>query len=74
VGPLDGFRIRKKQTRRYPCGSIIVGPSGENIGVWYFIYRWTTLQLKVDKRVSVFPTGVEDPMDGGRNRLNRRMD
>ena len=36
-------------------GSTILGPNGEQIGIWYSSYGFTTVKVEADKQVMVYP-------------------
>lgn len=58
-------------TRRYPYGFRVVGPDGQDIGVWYSIYDWTTVLLQDGYRVQIFPPQAKGSMGRDRSPLDR---
>lgn len=58
-------------TQRYPYGSLILGPEGEKIGMWYSVWRWTTVIVEEDNRLIIYPPDTEDVMNGRKDAFGR---
>ena len=51
--------------RYYPYGFLILAPDGKRLGIWYSIWDWTTVMIKDDKRIQVFPPAKKDFFEDG---------
>ena len=51
--------------RHYPYGSFILDPMGTRLGIWYSIWDWTTIIVKEDNRIQVFPPAKKNPFENG---------
>lgn len=51
--------------RYYPYGFFILDPEGSRLGIWYSIWDWTTVMMKDDKRIQVFPPAKKDFFEDG---------
>jgi hypothetical protein len=49
----------------FPYGFFIVDPEGSRLGIWYSIWDWTTVIVKDDNRIEVFPPAKKDPFGNG---------
>jgi hypothetical protein len=49
----------------YPYGFFILDPAGSRLGIWYSIWDWTTVMMKDDKRIQVFPPAKNDFFEDG---------
>ncbi len=54
--------------RYYPYGFFILDPAGTRLGIWYSIWNWTTVIVKEDKRIQVFPPAKKDFFENGDER------
>lgn len=59
--------------RYYPYGSFILGPMGTRLGIWYSIWDWTTIIVKKDNRIQVFPPAKKNLNENG-DELRRMKD
>ena len=62
------------RVRNYPYGFFILGPEGDRLGIWYSIWDWTTVIVKEDKRLQVFPPVVKDPSGSDEERDRMKFD
>ena len=46
--------------RYYPYGFFILDSEGNQLGIWYSIWDWTTVMRKDDNRIRVFPPAKND--------------
>jgi hypothetical protein len=53
------------RVRHYPYGFLILDPEGNRLGIWYSIWDWTTVIVKGDNRIEVFPPAKKDPFGNG---------
>ena len=53
------------RSQNYPYGFHILGPEGQQLGIWYSIWDWTTIILEEDNRLRIFPPAVDDPFGNG---------
>ncbi len=53
------------RVRYYPYGFFILDPEGNRLGIWYSIWDWTTIIVKEDNRIEVFPPAKKDPFGNG---------
>ena len=60
--------------RYRPYGYLILDPAGSRLGIWYSIWDWTTVIMKDDKRIQVFPPGKNDFFEDGGDDLDRMED
>ena len=51
--------------RYYPYGFFILDPVGSRLGIWYSIWDWTTVIMKDDKHIQVFPPAKNDFFEDG---------
>lgn len=51
--------------RHDPYGYIILDPKGTRLGIWYSIWNWTTVIVKEDKRIQVYPPAKKDLFENG---------
>jgi len=51
--------------RYYPYGFFILDPAGSRLGIWYSIWDWTTVMMKDDRRIQVFPPAKKDFFEDG---------
>ena len=51
--------------RYYPYGSFILDPEGGRLGIWYSIWDWTTVVMKDEKRIQIFPPAKNDFFENG---------
>ena len=51
--------------RYYPYGFFILNPEGSRLGIWYSIWDWTTVVMKTENRIQVFPPAKKDFFDNG---------
>jgi hypothetical protein len=58
----------------YPYGFFILDPAGHRLGIWYSIWDWTTVIVKGDNRIEVFPPGRKDPFENGENPERMKYD
>jgi hypothetical protein len=52
-------------THNRPYGSVILDPSGKQIGIWYSIWDYTPVIFKGDNIVQIYPPIMPDPFDAG---------
>jgi hypothetical protein len=57
--------------RYYPYGFFILDPKGNRLGIWYSIWDWTTIIVKEDNRIQVFPPATKNFYENGDE--HRRM-
>jgi hypothetical protein len=53
------------RTRYYPYGYAILDHNGNQVGIWYSIWDWTTVRVEADKRVKIFPPAIKDRFGNG---------
>ncbi len=46
--------------RYFPYGYIILAPDGRKIGVWYSIWDWTTVEMRSEHEVVIYPPLTKD--------------
>jgi hypothetical protein len=51
--------------RFYPYGFYILDPNGNRLGIWYSIWDWTTVIIKENMHIEVFPPDRKDPFGNG---------
>ncbi len=61
------------RVRYYPYGFLILDPAGSRLGVWYSIWDWTTVMMKGDKHIQVFPPAKNEFLEDG-NDLDKMDD
>ena len=44
----------------FPYGYTIFAPDGREVGVWYSIWDWTTIEMLSDREVNVYPPSTKD--------------
>jgi hypothetical protein len=49
--------------RYYPYGFFILDPEGKKLGIWYSIWDWTTVIMKEENRIEVYPPIMPDPLN-----------
>lgn len=49
----------------HPYGSVILDPSGKQMGIWYSIWDYTPVIFKEDKVVQIYPPIMPDPLNDG---------
>ena len=42
-------------THHFPYGYTILAPDGRKVGVWYSIWDWTTIEMRSDRKVMIYP-------------------
>lgn len=47
-------------THHFPYGYKILTPDGRKVGVWYSIWDWTTIEMRSDREVNVYPPMTKD--------------
>ena len=52
-------------THNRPYGSVILDPSGKQIGIWYSIWDYTPVIFKGDHIVQIYPPIMPDPLNNG---------
>jgi hypothetical protein len=62
------------RVRYYPYGFIILDPEGNQVGIWYSIWDWTTVIMEKDNRIKVFPPAIKDPFGNGDQRGKMKFD
>ena len=63
----------RDNTRHYPDGFLIQDHDGRRVGIWYSIWDWTAVMVEADKRVKIFPPGMEEPFGNGDDRRRMRF-
>ena len=53
------------RVRYYPYGFFILDPAGSRLGIWYSIWDGTTVIMKDDKHIQVFPPAKSDIFEDG---------
>jgi hypothetical protein len=51
----------------FPYGYTILTPDGRKVGVWYSIWDWTTIEMRSDHEVDIYPPVTKDLMNDGDN-------
>jgi hypothetical protein len=46
--------------RYFPYGYAILSPDGRKVGVWYSIWDWTTIEMRADNEVMIYPPLTKD--------------
>lgn len=49
----------------FPYGYKIIAPDGREVGVWYSIWDWTTIEMRSDHEVVIYPPLTKDLMPDG---------
>ncbi len=63
---VDGLNFYFHDLRHnYPYGSVILDPSGKQVGIWYSIWDYTPVIFKGDKVVQIYPPIMPDPFGDG---------
>jgi len=62
------------RTRNYPYGFLILDHNGNQIGIWYSIWDWTTVIVKEDKRVEIYAPLRDDRFGDGDQRERMKQD
>ncbi|MEA1947450.1 MAG: hypothetical protein U9N83_09140 [Thermodesulfobacteriota bacterium] len=52
-------------THYYPYGSVILDPSGKQVGIWYSIWDYTPVIFKGDNVVQIYAPIMPDPFGAG---------
>ena len=60
--------------RYYPYGFFILDSEGSRLGIWYSIWDWTTVVMRGENRVQVFPPGKNDFFEDGGDELDKTED
>jgi len=47
-------------THYFPYGYTILTPDGRKVGVWYAIWDWTTIEMRADNEVVIYPPLTRD--------------
>ena len=53
------------RVRNYPYGFLILDSEGIQVGIWYSIWDWTTVVMKDENRIQVFPPAKNDFFENG---------
>ena len=51
------------KARNYPYGFIILDPEGKHVGIWYFIWDWTTVIMEEGNQIEVYSPIRPDPLN-----------
>jgi hypothetical protein len=54
----------------FPYGYKILAPDGRKVGVWYSIWDWTTIEMRSDHEVVIYPPVTKDLWPDGDDRDN----
>ena len=52
-------------THHFPYGYAILTPDGRRVGVWYSIWDWTTIEMRSNHEVDIYPPMTKDLMNDG---------
>lgn len=55
-------------TQHFPYGYKILAPDGRKVGVWYSIWDWTTIEMRSDHEVMIYPPSTKDLWPEGDDR------
>jgi hypothetical protein len=54
-------------THHFPYGYHILAPDGRKVGVWYSIWDWTTIEMRSDSTVVIYPPLTKELWPDGDN-------